>query len=205
MNTQTAIIGDIHGNVRALNGLLRLVEGRRHRLVFVGDYVDRGARSAEVIEVLVQLIHDLPDVVCLAGNHDDAFLRCIEDGALFPFLRMGGASTVRSYIAVPEADTLAHLRRAVPQTHIDFLRALRPDFKADGLLVTHTPELESPDNPEPRFHVYGHVPQRDNVPRIAESSAGIDTGCGLSDTGRLTALLWPSLEVVQVDHAGSRL
>ena len=81
---RTFAIGDIHGDLIALRALLTLFPELKSddTLVFLGDYVDRGPRSAQVIEFLR---HELPEltsakIVCLRGNHEDAWLRVIDQG-----------------------------------------------------------------------------------------------------------------------------
>jgi serine/threonine protein phosphatase 1 len=202
MNRETAVIGDIHGNVSALTGLLKCVEGKYRRLVLVGDYVNRGNNSAAVLQILIDWAATRPELVCIAGNHDLAFLKCLEDGDLVAFLRMGGAATINSYISAPEPDLLAQLRRSVPAQHVNFLRELRPSFVDDGLIITHSSKRVESNYKAPRFHIFGHAPQSDRVPTITHTWAAIDTGCGTFPDGRLTCLLWPSLEVIQVDSSG---
>jgi serine/threonine protein phosphatase 1 len=205
MSRSIAIIGDVHGNASALAGLLRAVEGRCSKLVFVGDYVNRGPNSAEVIQLLVDESHAGAEHVYIAGNHDVAFLDCLDHGRLFAFLRIGGAATIRSYISNPEPDVLEQLRRTVPEHHINFLRTLKDSYEEGELLVTHRPNPTSsaPKAGVSRFHVFGHVPQPDLVPQITRTSAAIDTGCGTLPNGRLTCLIWPNLESIQVDSAGT--
>ena len=83
MPGRTFAIGDIHGELAHLHTLLdRLPQLRADdTLVFVGDYVDRGPESREVIATLRELPENTPArVVCLRGNHEDAWLRVIEHG-----------------------------------------------------------------------------------------------------------------------------
>jgi serine/threonine protein phosphatase 1 len=202
MNRETAVIGDIHGNVSALTGLLKCIEGKYRRLAFVGDYVNRGNDSAAVLRTLIDRATTGPELVCIAGNHDLAFLKCLEDGDLVAFLRMGGAATINSYISASEPDLLAQLRRSVPAQHVSFLRELRSSFLDDGLLITHSSKRVESSYEAPHFHIFGHAPQPDRAPTITQTWAAIDTGCGTFPDGRLTCLLWPSLEVIQVDSSG---
>ncbi len=80
---RTIAIGDIHGDLAALEKLfsrLPQLDGD-DTLVFVGDYVDRGPSSAEVIQFVRDLERRGPaKVVALRGNHEDAWLRVIERG-----------------------------------------------------------------------------------------------------------------------------
>lgn len=192
------IVGDVHGNAAALEGLLNRVEHRHDRLVLVGDYVNRGTESAAVLQLLVERASDPVRYTLLAGNHDRAFLASLDSGELQRFLVMGGAATIRSYVTDIGPDVLGQLRDAVPASHLELLRSLRERYVEDGLLITHDPR----DGGPARFHAYGHVPQRALVPVLTATSAAVDTGCGTLPDGRLSCLSWPSLEVTQVDSAG---
>jgi serine/threonine protein phosphatase 1 len=80
---RTFAIGDIHGDSQALFTLMsRLPQlHQSDTLVFMGDYLDRGPDSAGVIDWLMALPHNTKaKVVCLRGNHEDAWLRVIDEG-----------------------------------------------------------------------------------------------------------------------------
>lgn len=80
MTTRTFAIGDIHGDLDALKCLLtRLGQlTSEDRLVFVGDYIDRGPDSAGVVRFLMQLPKKTSaEVVFLRGNHEDGWLRAL--------------------------------------------------------------------------------------------------------------------------------
>jgi len=83
MAHRTFAIGDIHGDLAALETLLgRLpVLDAEDTLVFLGDYVDRGPHSAKVVEKVRTLGQQIPaKVVALRGNHEDAWLRVRRGG-----------------------------------------------------------------------------------------------------------------------------
>jgi serine/threonine protein phosphatase 1 len=83
MSGRTFVVGDIHGDIGALFELLSRLPTltENDTIVFVGDYVDRGPRSAQVIDYLRRLPKECPArVVALRGNHEDAWLRVIERG-----------------------------------------------------------------------------------------------------------------------------
>src|SRR5689334_1861269 len=65
------VIGDIHGMVKPLEALIRAVEqhDKERQLMFVGDYVNRGPHSREVIDLLLSL----SEAYFVRGNHDDVF------------------------------------------------------------------------------------------------------------------------------------
>jgi serine/threonine protein phosphatase 1 len=78
---RTFAIGDIHGDLAALTTLFdRLPEfTAEDTIVFLGDYIDRGPNSAGVVAWVRQFIQSCPaKVVCLRGNHEDAWLQIIE-------------------------------------------------------------------------------------------------------------------------------
>jgi serine/threonine protein phosphatase 1 len=133
-------VGDIHGRADLLEVLLGRIaaDAARHRadthcsLIFLGDYIDRGATSRGVVERLLQ--DPLPGflTVRLLGNHEEALLDFLEgrsDG--LDWLSYGGLETLMSY-GVPlrvypdTAERAAELRAAlaavVPQRHVDFYR-----------------------------------------------------------------------------------
>lgn len=106
MAGRTFVIGDIHGDVEALfrllSGLPELDAG--DTLVFSGDYLDRGPRSAEVIDYLRKLPGQTPaKVVTLRGNHEDGWLRVLDKG--WPEFVLpapnGCLATLRSFLGRP--------------------------------------------------------------------------------------------------------
>lgn len=107
MAGRTFAIGDIHGEIDQLLALLRMLPAldAEDTLVFVGDYVDRGPHSADVIGCLRGLQQNASaKVVCLRGNHEDAWLRVVEKGwdeFVFP-PRNGCLATMRSFTGGPQ-------------------------------------------------------------------------------------------------------
>jgi len=145
-------IGDVHGRLDLLQLLLDRVDadaaGRPCRLVFCGDYVDRGPASADVLEWLVGLTRILgPRVTLLKGNHEQALLRFLDDpsiGALW-IERFGGAETLLSYgVPAPDAGAPGELAAArdellanMPAGHLRLLQGLQLAFVHHDYLFTH--------------------------------------------------------------------
>jgi serine/threonine protein phosphatase 1 len=195
-----AFVGDIHGNLVALNGLLSMLESTElDNIVFLGDYINKGAFSVEVIERLLELTTERP-ITLLRGNHETTLLTALETGDLATFLKIGGASTIRSYVKRPLGpDVLQDFRSSLPSEHLAFLRGMQHQFETSHIIASHRPLATD----EVRFQISAHVPVGDQ-PAISQNSAYIDTGCG-SSTGRLTALIWPPLTFIQVDSGGMPL
>lgn len=81
--SRTFAIGDIHGDLAALEKLFSRLPRleANDTVVFVGDYLDRGPSSAQVVQFVRDLAKKGPSkVVALRGNHEDAWLRVIERG-----------------------------------------------------------------------------------------------------------------------------
>ncbi|WP_327043891.1 metallophosphoesterase [Microbispora sp. NBC_01189] len=198
MTAEIAFVGDIHGNLRALRGIFDVLEARGGPPpIFLGDYINKGAQSAEVMEELLAYSKS-GRATLLRGNHEAALLDALDTEDLTAFLKMGGAMTIRSYVGTKVGpDVLSDFRGRFPKEHLDGMRCMPEIYESNDFIAQHT----SPSAPTPKFRVSAHVVVG-NLPRIGPKSAQLDTGCG-SDDGRLTALLWPSLDYVQVDAHGA--
>ena len=110
MAGRTFAIGDIHGDIDALRRLIQRLPAldAKDTLVFVGDYVDRGPCSAEVVDLVRR---ELPRVirakiVALRGNHEDGWLRVASGGwpqFVIPAPN-GCVATLRSFTGAPHGD-----------------------------------------------------------------------------------------------------
>ncbi len=67
-------------------------------MVFIGDYIDRGDHSREVVDYLVDLKLRLPESIFLLGNHEQMLLEYIDGRNTDAFLYNGGEKTLRSYL-----------------------------------------------------------------------------------------------------------
>ena len=70
------IIGDIHGCLDMVKRLIDKIDWRpdKDRLIFLGDYIDRGENSKGVVDFILALTRCSPGVECLIGNHEALFL-----------------------------------------------------------------------------------------------------------------------------------
>lgn len=146
-------IGDIHGRLDLLEGLLDQISrdeaargGPAGELIFLGDLVDRGPESAQVIDRLIVLKAERPDVRVLLGNHEEVFLRALagEAKALRLFSRIGGEETILSYgvsqqaYAQADYNELHHLLvEAVPPAHREFLDSCEDMVVAGDYVFVH--------------------------------------------------------------------
>src|SRR5689334_9025622 len=146
-------IGDIHGRLDLLEELLGKVEadiderrGRKVLLVFVGDLIDRGPSSAQVIERLRTYKRDGIRPVFLLGNHEEVLLRILKgDAQLITKWRwFGGAECLESYgldssqfAQLPDEEALALVRQAIPREHIEFLESFADSCRFGDYLFVH--------------------------------------------------------------------
>jgi serine/threonine protein phosphatase 1 len=197
VSTELAFVGDVHGNLSALQGLWEaLVRRDVPHVIFLGDYINKGGQSADVLQELISF-EQAGHAILLAGNHEIALLDALDSADLSVFLKMGGAMTIRSYVGARVGpDVLSEFTAMLPPEHLEALRRMPQSYETDNLIAQHCP----PPPSSAKFRISAHVPVGD-LPRIRQHSAQLDTGCG-AGSGRLTALVWPTLDYVQVDAHG---
>ncbi|WP_309662844.1 metallophosphoesterase [Sphingomonas sp.] len=146
-------VGDIHGRLDLLNDTLSRIEadidGRRpaqNIIVFLGDLIDRGPASADVVERLRTYYRDGLRTVFLTGNHEEVLLRLIrgESRYLRDWLSFGGAECAKSYgissTALKQMDAeqaVAHLRQKIPDSHQRFLQGFVDTFQIGAYVFVH--------------------------------------------------------------------
>ena len=126
-------IGDVHGRLdlveRAVEVISEHVGDAPFRVIFLGDYVDRGPDSRGVIDLLMDLQRRWP-VVCLKGNHEELMLQAVTQpggGRLGRWLEYGGDHTLASY----GLDENSDLAEGIPREHLRWLSGL-PRTTGDG-------------------------------------------------------------------------
>ena len=221
-------VGDIHGRADLLARLHETIArwaaaespaGERW-IVYLGDYVDRGPASRQVLDLLLQAPLAGFRAVHLMGNHEAALLAFLADPASGrAWLKLGGTATLRSYgLTVPSGGfdpaALAGLSRdlaaALPGAHRTFLEGLTLSHRLGGVFFAHAGvrpgvPLEQQEREDLlwirrpflkswRDHgalvVHGHCARE--RPQVRRNRIGIDTGAYLTD--RLTCLVLKGAE-----------
>ena len=143
-----SIIGDIHGCYDLLLKLFDKID-ENETIVTVGDYVDRGERSAEVLDWLMRTQKADPDrIICLLGNHEVMMLEFLDDPARkgARWLHHGGLQTLASFgvrganelMPEDEIATLRDtLRKAMPEGLEDWMRGLPTSWSSGNLWIVH--------------------------------------------------------------------
>jgi serine/threonine protein phosphatase 1 len=125
-------IGDIHGCIDQLRELVESVIGirKQDRIVFLGDYIDRGNKSREVVDYIMNLQHNGYTVIPLIGNHEWMLLEAYEnDDRLINWIFNGGSSTLDSF----GIKALKELSRE----YIDFFNSLRYYYIFENYIFVH--------------------------------------------------------------------
>jgi serine/threonine protein phosphatase 1 len=219
-------VGDVHGRADLLDQVLSRIDGDlasdpncRPIQVFLGDYIDRGPSSRDVLDRLIKRSRT-HEIVFLKGNHESYVFEFLENPAILDNWRLfGGLETLISYGLKPSinADTLEQAELAktlaalLPDRHRRFLSNLSPSFTCGDFFFVHAgvkPGIALEHQREEdllwirddflfceedfgKMIVHGHTPVRD--PDIRHNRINIDTGAYA--TGRLTCLIIETDEV----------
>jgi serine/threonine protein phosphatase 1 len=213
---RTIAIGDVHGQLAALNELFVQIEQTGwDRLVFLGDYIDRGPDSKGTIDFIrsLQDTHGSDKVVAIKGNHEDMCLHAfsqydVNDSELAAaFYYNGGESTLDSFKAAGFS--------GIPQDYLDWMKALPvryEDEKAHYIHAGALPGLPIDEQEDSdllwerntflkteymwdKVVIHGHTPMEQVVER--PNIISIDTGAGYGDA--LSAICVETKEIMRVD------
>lgn len=219
MNNRYYITGDIHGHLSKLKKIISSVSNdikADDTFIFLGDYIDRGPASFEVIEFLIDFSSKYKTVF-LTGNHEDMFIRFVTKGDNYNnYIINGGGYTIKSYIK--------NLNEfCIPGNHKLFFNSLKLYYETDDFIAVHAglnPDINLL-NEQKRYDliwirenfykypgrwektiIFGHTP----TPYINNSDSvyidearniiGLDTNA-MSDGFPLSCMRWPDRKIYQ--------
>lgn len=228
-------IGDVHGELSKLEILLGYIaedsqtRGNEHKIIFLGDLIDRGAQSRGVVARVKRLV-EAGEASCVKGNHEELMLHAFaktDSMGVYYWAENGGDATIESY----EAANGGHddWRDAIDRDHIAWLRALPvmirdeerklafvhggidpkkfPHCSDEIRLWTRSEKFFRSDNWPDReeLHdllvVHGHTPTDDLRPEKQRRRINVDTGACFG--GPLTSVvLAPGEEPYFLSAAG---
>jgi len=155
-DTPYFVVGDLHGTLDLLEHILEQIDHvigsldlRDPKLVFVGDYIDRGPSSAAVLSRMHELATEFPEnVTCILGNHEQMMLDFLDapEARHARWFRNGAAQTLASFdIDIPdEADWTATanpiasaLRAQLGDQMEEWLRSLPFSVRSGNLTIVH--------------------------------------------------------------------
>jgi serine/threonine protein phosphatase 1 len=200
-------VGDIHGCYEKLCVLMDKlpIDMARDQLLFIGDYIDRGPRSIEVLDYLIDLKKRSPGIVFLKGNHEDMLQNYLKGRDRFTYLLNSGQQTLDAYLNHKNASQ----DYPVPSAHLEFLNELRLYYQTEDYIFVHAGlrdkiSLESQKETDllwirdefiysdfdfGKRVVFGHTPFKE--PLVQTNKIGIDTGAVYGN--RLTCVQLPEM------------
>ena len=209
MNKRLFAIGDIHGCYDSLKKMIEEVIKLQKidKLILLGDYIDRGKKSKEVIDFIIQLLEQKFDIVPLMGNHETMLLDAIKNEKnVSKWIQNGGVQTLKSF----KISSIKNL----DSKYVKFFNTLKYYYLFNEFLFVHAGFNDNMVNPFSDFYsmiwkckesynnpllanktvVHGHNPININQCKTIVSSKhrviNIDTGCVYKDKlgfGKLTA------------------
>lgn len=213
------VVGDVHGRFDLLcalqdkisadaSGAARIIE------IYLGDYIDRGPQSREVIDLLIGLTRDRRERIFLKGNHEETLLKFLNDPQILASWRQfGGVETLHSYgvdlSVLRDEQGYEQIQKEFAArfsaSHRGFFQSLQTSATIGGYFFVHAGVrpgvpleeqkeedlmwirqdfLESRAN-HGKVIVHGHTPVEQ--PEIWPNRINIDTGAYLSN--KLTCLV----------------
>ncbi|MBN2040424.1 MAG: serine/threonine protein phosphatase [Spirochaetes bacterium] len=213
------IFGDIHGNLVKLRNIYTEIQpliNNDDTLVFLGDYIDRGKYSYEVIDFLID-ISEKHSSIFLKGNHEDMFLKYQSGNNPENFLMNGGSETLKSYKKNTGSTS------SIPFSHQYFFENLKLYHETEEFVAVHAglnPKINSIEDQSghdliwirdyffrsgvrwKKTVIFGHTPCSILHGKLKEiyidetaNIIGIDTGACYG--GLLTCLRWPDKKLFQ--------
>ncbi|QTA83656.1 Calcineurin-like phosphoesterase family protein [Desulfonema limicola] len=206
-------VGDIHGCYDKLKSLMEILDNHidpdSDTIIFLGDYIDRGPNSFEVVEYLVNLKERFKNTVFLKGNHEEMLEQYLAGLDKYTYLVNGGQQTLESYMEKNNSGD-----SPIPRTHINFFSSLSLFFETRDYIFVHAglKEKTSVENQisddllwirgkflHSNYNfgkkvVFGHTPFPE--PLVQDNKIGIDTGAVYGN--KLTCVKLPQLEFYQV-------
>jgi len=217
MSGDIYVVGDIHGCLAPLKRLLEHLEPDlyRDRLLFVGDFIDRGPESRGVVDYVLGLMARYPaeNIICLKGNHEAMFLDFLAGKDQDLFLFNGGLGTLENYWG---NNWDQHTDLVLPPDHAHFYQELRLFYETEDYIFVHgglKPGIPLEEQVEEdlcwirgefiastddfgRRVIFGHTPFKQ--PLILPNKIGIDTGLVYGNF--LTCLKLPQMDFYFVGH-----
>jgi serine/threonine protein phosphatase 1 len=205
-------VGDIHGCYEKLRALMDKIplNMEQDQLLFIGDYIDRGPGSIEVLDYLIDLKKRLPGTLFLKGNHEDMLQNYLDGNDRFTYLLNSGQQTLDAYLNKQDVSE----DYPVPSAHLEFLSELRLYYQTENYIFVHAgmrdkvpleSQLENDllwirdefiysDYYFGKPVVFGHTPFKE--PLVQTNKIGIDTGAVYGN--RLTCVQLPEMKFFSV-------
>jgi serine/threonine protein phosphatase 1 len=214
MSRKIFAVGDIHGCYDKLAAMMQILPWRKDEgdlLLFIGDYIDRGPKSREVVDFLVRLRQEGGEFVFLKGNHEKMLLDYyIQQKDQMLYVANGGAETIASYVE----GGIGRKAFVLPEEHLEFFLSLNLYHETEDYIFVHAglkdgiPLTEQSEEDllwirEEFIYsaydwnkrvIFGHTALE--IPFVTPGKIGIDTGAVYGN--KLTAVELPRMKFYQV-------
>lgn len=220
--SEIAVIGDIHGMHDKFIELLDKLPKDIEQIYTVGDLIDRGPDSKKVVQECIDR-----GIICVKGNHEDMFLDALRNERKYDpgiFLMNGGYETLQSYGLEIKHGSLASV--PMPDDHLEFIINMPYYIETDDFILSHAGvashiektfkdcstrsqqelmwDRTSKARDLSKFQVYGHTPVKEveflkkwNMLDEKHDIVGVNIDTCAFVTGHLSAVIIPSLEIIQ--------
>lgn len=212
-------IGDVHGCIIELRQMIANIDAeqtifpsKNNKIIFLGDYVDRGPANREVVDYLIELKASDRDIVFLKGNHDQKVLLFLKNPKQTgkDFLKWGGDATLRDYgVNINDYENIKDaayaFSQSLPHSHKEFFKGLEYSYSIDDYFFCHAgvrpgvllskqskhdlcwirTEFLFHEEPFEKVIIHGHTIT--DEPEVKQNRINVDTCC--YDSGRLTAVV----------------
>ena len=191
------VIGDIHGCFKTFINLLDIIPQNDKEIYLVGDLIDRGPRSRQVISFL----ESKPHIKSVRGNHEDMAILAHKSNPGYGdrecWLSNGGRICLDSYKR--NAHGFMYLKP------VAYIKSLPLFIETEDYIICHSGDITDPwerygITESEKLIIHGHTPVEE--PHISEAFIDIDTGCCFKGAGMgiLTAIELPSMNIYQVKN-----
>jgi len=202
------VVGDIHGCFDKLCALMDKIplNDKQDQLIFIGDYIDRGSSSFDVVKYLIDLKKRVPGTIFIKGNHEDMLQNYLDGSDRFTYQLNGGQQTLDEYLNRSDNKDAF----PIPSEHLDFINSLQLYYQTDDYIFVHAGlrekvPLESQDKMDllwirdefihsdfdfGKRVIFGHTPFKE--PLLQANKIGIDTGAVYGNL--LTCVQLPEME-----------
>lgn len=214
MTRRIFAVGDIHGCYDKLAAMMKILPWDRENgdvLLFIGDYIDRGPKSREVVEHLVNVRKKGGELVFLKGNHEKMLLDYyIHQKDQMLYVANGGAETIASYVE----GGIGRKAFVLPEEHLEFFLSLSLYYETEDYIFVHAGlrdgvSLDAQSEEDllwireefiysafdwNKRIIFGHTALE--TPFVTPGKIGIDTGAVYGN--KLTAVELPRMKFYQV-------
>jgi serine/threonine protein phosphatase 1 len=214
MTRRIFAVGDIHGCYDKLAAMMKILPWDRENgdvLLFIGDYIDRGPKSREVVEHLVNIRKKGGELVFLKGNHEKMLLDYyIHQKDQMLYVANGGAETIASYVE----GGIGRKAFVLPEEHLEFFLSLSLYYETEDYIFVHAGlrdgvSLDTQSEEDllwireefiysafdwNKRIIFGHTALE--TPFVTPGKIGIDTGAVYGN--KLTAVELPRMKFYQV-------